>query len=157
MPKTQRQQLKHDIDTFLDLPVTAGPIELSLHKAVVAVLYCGGINESVCATLQSTAMTSDDYGATFEYKIGGKQKRFSIPVGTPAYDAVHNYVSVRTGFKSPYFFLECDATKCFLRDRRMPVKAVHMILQRMAVTVGTNPAGYRLSDLRMMSMTRRPY
>ena len=88
-------------------------------------------------------------------KICGK--RFSIPVGTPAYDAVHNYVSVRTGFKSPYFFLECDATKCFLRDRRMPVKAVRMILQRMAVTVGTNPAGYRLSDLRMMSMTRRPY
>ena len=42
MPKTQKQQLEHGVDKFLQLPITSGPVELTLHKAVVAVLYlCG--------------------------------------------------------------------------------------------------------------------
>ena len=62
-------------------------------------------------------MTSEESGAIFEYKVGHKRKSFLIPTESPGYEAIHNYVSVRTGFTDPHFFLQCDASKCFLKKQ----------------------------------------
>ena len=150
MPKTHKQQLEDDIVQYLQLPVTSGPVELTLHKAVVAVICYGGLTESECASLLTKDMTSDDSGAIFEYKDGEKRKTFLIPTDTPGYEAIHNYVSVRTGFTNPHFFLHCDVSRFFLRNRKIAVTAVYKIPRSMAVALGTNPAGYSGGTLRRM-------